>query len=153
MRVKNQEDFWAGVLFIAIGGFFVWFGSEYRIGTAGSMGPGYFPTALGVIVIALGVLVSAISASRTALRVAVSAFNWKVLLLVLGAIILFGVLLKPLGLIPSVVLLVIVSSAASHKFTWRGTVINAIVLASLCFLVFDWALELHITLWPALLVG
>ena len=35
VRVKNPQDFWAGILFIAFGGLALWFGRDYAIGTLG----------------------------------------------------------------------------------------------------------------------
>jgi hypothetical protein len=117
------------------------------------MGPGYCPTALGFIVIALGVILSLGSLSAKTTREKVSRFDWKVLLLVLGSIVLFGLVLRPLGLVLAVFLLVAVSSYASHQFSWRGALSNAVVLILMCVAIFDWALNLHIQIWPAFIGG
>ena len=45
-RVKNPQDFWAGLLFLAVGCLALWFGRGYAFGTATKMGPGYLPTVL-----------------------------------------------------------------------------------------------------------
>jgi hypothetical protein len=86
MKIKNQKDFWAGVMFMAFGLFFAGFGTQYSIGTAIRIGPGYFPTALGVIVILLGIViwVGGLSAKATAEKV--DQFKWPTLLLILGPI-------------------------------------------------------------------
>jgi len=148
MTIKNQKDFWAGVMFMALGAFFAGFGTQYTIGTAATMGPGYFPTALGVIVILLGMVttVGALSAKATAEKV--EEFNWPSLLLILGSVVLFGVLLKSLGLIVSLLILITVSSYASHEFSWKATLINALVLIVMCLVVFVWGLKLQFQLWP-----
>ena len=54
MHIRNQKDFWAGLMFAAFGIFFSGFGTRYTFGSAARMGPGYFPTVLGVILIVLG---------------------------------------------------------------------------------------------------
>ncbi|MFL6716596.1 MAG: tripartite tricarboxylate transporter TctB family protein, partial [Burkholderiaceae bacterium] len=51
MLIRNQKDFWSGVMFAAFGLFFAGFGTRYTFGSAARMGPGYFPTVLGVILI------------------------------------------------------------------------------------------------------
>lgn len=153
MKVRNHQDFWAGVMFVLLGLFFAGFGAQHPIGTADRMGPGYFPTALGIIVIALGVILSLGSLSAKATGEKVSRFDWKVLLLVLGSIVLFGLALRPLGLVLAVFLLVAVSSYASHQFSWRGALTNAVVLILMCVAIFDWALSLHIQIWPAFMGG
>lgn len=149
MKIRNQKDFWAGVMFMAFGLFFAGFGTQYSIGTAIRIGPGYFPTALGVIVILLGtvILVGGLSAKATAEKV--DKLNWPTLLLILGPIVLFGLLLKPLGLIVSLLILIAISSYASHEFSWKATLINAAVLILICVVVFVWGLKLEFPLWPS----
>src|SRR5688500_20192963 len=54
-RVQQAlKDGLAGVVFIAIGLAFALIGQTYTLGTTGRMGPGYFPTVLGVILVVLG---------------------------------------------------------------------------------------------------
>ena len=112
------------------------------------MGPGYFPTVLGLLVIGLGIVVAIGGLRTSAVEESIDAFFWSTLLLVLGSVVLFGVLLQPLGLIISLLVLVAVSSYASHDFAWRATLLNATVLIGLCLLVFVWALKLQFPPWP-----
>ncbi len=51
----------------------------------------------------------------------------KTLLWILGSVVLFGLLLKPLGMVLSVFVLVLVSSMASHEFSWKGATLNGVV--------------------------
>jgi len=149
MRIKNEKDFWAGVLFVAFGAFFAGFGLQYRIGTAAKMGPGYFPTALGVIVILLGIITSVSGLSAKVNAEKADKSNWPTLLLILGSIVLFALLFRPLGLIVSLFVLVATSSYASHEFSWETTLINAGVLIMMCLVVFVWGLKLQFQLWPS----
>ena len=58
VRIKAPKDFWAGLMFIGIGGFFViWALTHYQMGTAVRMGPAYFPAVLGGLLVFLGALV------------------------------------------------------------------------------------------------
>ena len=70
---------------------------------------------------------------------------------VLGAVVLFGLLLQPLGLVLSLLVLVVVSSRASHEFSWRGALVNGAVLALFSVGVFIKGINLQIGLWPAFL--
>jgi hypothetical protein len=149
MKIKNQKDFWAGIMFIAVGLFFVGFGTQYTMGTAAVMGPGYFPRALAVIVIMIGVVISAGSLSAKAIAEKVEPFNYPPLLLILGSVVSFGLLLKLLGLIISLLILITVSSYASHEFSWKATLINAAVLIVMCLMMFIWALGLRFPIWPS----
>jgi hypothetical protein len=58
VRIKAPKDFWAGLMFIGIGGFFMaWALTHYQMGSAVRMGPAYFPTVLGGLLAFLGTLV------------------------------------------------------------------------------------------------
>jgi len=153
MHIKNQKDFWAGLMFIGFGGFFAGFGTQYTFGTAARMGPAYFPTVLGILLVVLGLAVAIGGLSANADEEKVKRFDWPTLLFVLGPIVLFGLLLQPLGLVLSLFLLVVISSYASHEFKWREALINAVVLIALSLLVFVWGLSLQFQLWPSFITG
>ena len=58
LKIKAPKDFWAGLMFIGVGLFFMfWAMAHYQMGTAVRMGPAYFPTVLGGLMVFLGVLV------------------------------------------------------------------------------------------------
>jgi len=153
MKIKNQEDFWAGVMFVIFGAFFVILGVQYKIGTAAKMGPGYFPTLLGVIVIFLGIIISGSSLSTTEAGPKTTKFGWPSLFFILGSVVLFGLLLRPLGLILSLFILIATSSYASKKFSWRSMLVNSAVLILMCVAIFVWALQLQIPLSPSFMAN
>jgi hypothetical protein len=153
MRIRNQKDFWAGVMFVAFGIFFAGFGTKYRFGTAAEMGPGYFPTVLGIIMLLLGLIISVGALSPRATEDKVNRFDWPIVLFIIGPILLFGLLLQPLGLVASLFVLVMVSSYASHEFHWREALINSVVLIVLSLGIFAWALKLQFELWPSFIAG
>jgi len=45
--IKNPRDFWAGVMFLAVGASFAGIALTYKLGTAARMGPGFFPSSSG----------------------------------------------------------------------------------------------------------
>ena len=118
------------------------------IGSAIRMGPGYFPMAVGALVALLGLALAVGSLRvdgpplpRLALRPVV---------LILAASIGFGYLLKPLGLVVSTILLVLVSAAGGYEFRWRESVLLALGLAVFSIGVFVYGLGLPFPLWPEL---
>lgn len=150
-RIVNEKDFAAGVIYIAAGGAFGLGAFNYNIGEAARMGPGWFPMAIGLLLVAVGLLtvVSAVRKSATAdplKRPDLRSMAW-----ILGAVTLFGLLLQPVGLVLSLLVLVIVSSMASHEFSWKATVVNAVVLVVFSVGVFIKGIDLQIGLWPAFL--
>ena len=56
VRVRNPQDFWAGILFIVFGGLALWFGRSYAIGTLSKIGPGFLPVALSIALLGIGAI-------------------------------------------------------------------------------------------------
>ena len=151
MKIRNQRDFGAGVMYILIGLFFAIVARQYQYGTAAKMGPGYFPFWLGMLMAALGLLVLVKSMGAKAAIEAIPKFNWKIIGLITGSICLYGILLPKLGFLVAVLVLVMVASSASREFNWKVSVINAIVLIGFTYSVFVMGLKLQFPLLPVFL--
>ena len=133
--MRNPRDFWAGLIYLSIGVAVVVLGRRYEMGTSARMGPGYFPVVLG----ALLALIGAASIGRSFLRpgAAISAIAWKPLALVLGATVLFGLLLERLGLLIALPAMIVVGALASRNT--RPDLVSAAALVGIvafCVLVF-----------------
>lgn len=151
MKLKNAKDFWSGVMFIAFGVLFAMVARNYDMGTAARMGPAYFPTVLGGLLALLGAFIAfrgLITAAEDG-HGAVDKFHFKPLVLVLGAVVAFAMLLRPAGLVVSLVVLVIISSLGSGEFKWREIVPLAAGLVLLVLAVFIYGLGLTIPVLPA----
>ncbi len=57
MQIKNGKDFWAGLMYIGFGAAFFLIARNYNMGTALRMGPAYFPTVLGALLVVIGLMV------------------------------------------------------------------------------------------------
>ncbi|MEN7526219.1 MULTISPECIES: tripartite tricarboxylate transporter TctB family protein [unclassified Cupriavidus] len=153
MRIRSQKDFASGLMFILVGLSFSFVARGYSMGTAAKMGPGYFPFWLGIVLAILGALVLWGSLSSKAENDQLARWDLKILLWILGSVVLFGLLLKPLGMVLSVVVLVLVSSMASHEFSWKGAVLNAIILVIISLGAFVYGINLQMPVWPAFLAS
>lgn len=151
LAIRNQRAFASGVLFLAFAIFFFVEALGYPAGTAAKMGSGYFPRLLAVVLAAIGLVVIFGAIGSTADREALRKWDFKGLAWVTGSVVLFGALLFPLGLVGALFVLIMVSSRASHEFTWIGALANAAVLIVLCLAVFVYALGLQLPVWPSLL--
>ena len=78
----------------------------------------------------------------------IGAFGPRSMFLILLAVVIFGYALKPLGLVLSTVLLIVISALGGHDFRNKEIVILAIVLALFGVLVFVKGLGLPFNLWP-----
>lgn len=148
VTIRNQRDFTVGVAYIATGAVFAVVSWGYELGTASAMGPGYFPFWLGIVLSLLGVVVCTGATSAKAQRLPLERWDWRTLAWMTGSVAAFGLALKPLGLMLSIVALVVASSLASREFTWRGTLLNAAVLGLLNTVLFVLLLDLPLPLWP-----
>ena len=108
MKIRAPKDFWAGLMFIAFGVAFTWVAQNYQMGTSVRMGPAYFPTMLGGILAVIGIAITIQSLIVSAGPVA--KFYFRPLVLIVLATVLFGLALKPLGLVIAVAILVIVGA-------------------------------------------
>jgi hypothetical protein len=146
IRITNPKDFWAGVLFVALGVGTIVIGSRYALGTAARMGPGYFPRILGILLIALGGII-ALRATRTQ-GPPIPQFHWRPLVVVLGSVVLFGAIVHWAGVALSTVILIVTASAASREFRPRESLVAGVLLAALAVGVFVIGLKLQLPIWP-----
>lgn len=136
---------------MVIGLFFTIVASNYPMGTAAKMGPGYFPFYLGILMFLLGLLVAVKAFGAKAAIESIPKFNWKIMAQITGAVVLYGLLLPRLGFLIAVVVLVFVSASASKEFTWKGTALNAAFLVTFTYSVFVLGLKLQFPLLPVFL--
>lgn len=144
--IKNPKDFWAGVLYIAFGAGAIGIAYSYPVGSAGRMGPGYFPRGLGIILIVLGLILGVRSLKLRGSPLSFPSF--RPLAIVVGSVVLFGLAAPKLGLVAATVILVIASSTASDEFTWKAAILSSVFLAIFTVLAFSYGLQLQIPIWP-----
>jgi hypothetical protein len=149
VRIRHPKDFWSGAVFVVVGLAFAGLAQRYELGTAQRMGPGYFPTVLGALLAILGLVIAIKGLVRGAADGRIEAFHFGPLAIVLGAVALFGLLLRPAGLIVALLALIGVSAYASHEFRLREVVPLAAVLVLIVLAVFVWGLGMVIPVWPA----
>jgi Tripartite tricarboxylate transporter TctB family len=136
----GSKDFWAGLMLIALGGMTVLVSRAYPMGTMLRMGAGYFPTMLGGILVVFG-LILLIKGVRSTDRIEP---NWspRALFVIPVALILFALLVERIGFVPSLLMLIVGSAAASSEFRLLEAVSVGAVLTTLCVAVFIWGLGL-----------
>jgi len=150
MRIKSPKDFWAGLMFIGVGLFFIaWALTHYQMGTSVRMGPAYFPVLLGGLLAFLGALVLFEAFAMEGPKV--PRFSFRPLILISVACVAYGYLMKPLGLVGATAALVIISAYGGHEFKWKEVIILAVALIVFSVLVFVKGLTLPFPLWPAFL--
>ena len=111
--LRENQDFWSGIMLIATGMAAVVIARNYTFGTSLRMGPGYFPTVLGSILTLFGVyfVVKAFRSTETI----ESGWSLRALIMIPLAFVLFGVLMIYAGFIPALMVLIFASALASHR--------------------------------------
>jgi hypothetical protein len=118
--------------------------SQYGRGSILRMGPGYFPTLLGILLVALGALLFLRGLRRGGERIATP--DWRAIICISAALGLFALTLPRFGLAPAIVLLVGVSACASPVRRPMTIAWLAIGLTVFAYVVFVRLLSLHIDL-------
>lgn len=148
--IRNPQDFFGGLALLCLA-IVAWWASRELPGQSGfAFGPGTAPR-LFMILLALvsiaimihGVLVDGPPLERFAIRGP---------LFITAAILVFAVTIRPLGLVISTFLLVVVSALASPESKWVETIIWGVVLAAFCAVLFPYVLNLPMPLWPNFLI-
>jgi hypothetical protein len=131
---RNPRDFWTGVIYVAFGLTAVLIARDYGMGTTLKMGPSYFPTVLGSLLILIGIV--SVARSFTQAGAPISVFAYKGVLLVVVSTLVFGFIIRGAGLAVALPVFVIMSAYASVHFRWGPTVALAAGLTVFCILVF-----------------
>jgi hypothetical protein len=132
--IKHPKDFYSGLMYAAVGAGAIVVAGGYNMGSSVRMGPGYFPTILGALLVLVGVVSMARAFTRRGERI--NPFFWKEIALVLGSVVLFGVTVRGAGLLPSLILLVVASAWASDKFKIGTALLLAVLTAAFSALIF-----------------
>jgi hypothetical protein len=137
---RYNRDFFAGLFYIFLGAMGMWMARDYPFGSALRMGPGYFPSVLGGMMIAFGVAVMLMGIKNN--EKIKPGFSWRALIVLPVATVVFGVAMEEAGFIPALLLLIPVSAAASKEFKWLEVLLLTIGLTIMSLAVFIWGLGL-----------
>jgi hypothetical protein len=133
-------------MFIGFGLLAIYVSRAYPMGSLVSMGPGYFPTWLGIVLMAIG----AFTAARAywAQGTPVGPWGWRPLLWLSAAFAAFGLLIEGAGFVPALLALIVASSLAGRDTRLPELVILVAVLIIGSVGLFIYGLELPYPLFP-----
>ena len=142
----NVPDLAFGAFLVALGALAYVLAGDLTVGTAASMGPGYVPRGLALIIMVYGIVLG--------LRAAFTGSNpfppiaWRPLILISASVALFGILLPVMGLAVTSVVVVIAAGFAAYDVRLRENTVLALALAIFAVLLFVTVLGLPIPVWP-----
>jgi hypothetical protein len=144
LRIASPKEFWAGMIYLLIGACAIFLAGNYEMGTATRMGPAYFPTVLGWLLIGIGLL-----ALVRGVRIkgpAIETIALRPLIITIGATLLFAATLRGLGLALALPIYILLTALASRRFRLMPTLILALLLTLFCCLVFVKGLNIPLPL-------
>jgi len=144
MKSKDTRDIIGGFALVAIGLFAALHAQRYELGELQAMGPGYFPTALGILLIIFGLFIAIPAFFREGTSIHP---EWKSLIWVLLSIVIFAVALRTAGVIIATILSVLAASIPS-KISWKVRIILALCIALIIYAVFIFGLGMILPVWP-----
>ena len=137
---SRNKDFWAGVMLIVTGTAAVVLARDYAFGTMLRMGPGYFPSVLGGVLVLFGLYLLA-----QGLRDGeIIEGNWslRALIVLPLSLVMFGLLMDRAGFVPALMALSVGSAAAGHDFKLGEALLLAVGLTAFAVALFVWGLGL-----------
>jgi hypothetical protein len=145
MQGSGRKYLLAGLFTLAFGALVVWQSTAYTIGTPARMGPGFFPTALGalLVLVGVGIVFQALRSDEVLERI-----RLRPLLVISGAVAIFALAVDRAGLIVSAFAVVLVAGFAERSPKKPALVALAVVLTAATYVVFVAILGMRIRLLP-----
>ena len=140
IALSNNRDFWAGVMLMVFGAASILIARGYPFGSTMRMGPGYFPSMLGGILVLFGIYVMIVGL-RKGEKIAVHC-SLRALIVLPLSLIAFGVLMTHAGFIPAMAALIFGSASAGREFKVVEVLLLTVILTGLSVAIFIWGLGL-----------
>jgi hypothetical protein len=140
LELRNNKDFWAGMMFSGTGVGAMIVSRNYPFGTTLNMGPGYFPMVLGGILIVFGAFIM-LRGLRKPEKMQ-GPWSLRALVMLPLSVVVFGILMNLAGFIPALVASVFLSAASGREFKFKEVLLLTLFLGVLSAAMFIWGLGL-----------
>ena len=147
-----KKDYYGGALLMIVGISASYASVSYRIGQLSSMGPGYFPFVLGILIAVTGALIAITARSGTEAKAAAGHGGHGLpdprgCICILLATVAFYFAGEYFGLLPATFAITFISALGDRDNTWRQSLVLAIAMMVVAAVVFHWALQLQMPLY------
>jgi len=139
---RLKRDYYAGALMILLGLIAAHDGTNYQIGTLQHMGPGYFPIALGILLVFLGMLIAGTASTEDAEASALPHAEWRGWLCIIAGPAAFILLGRYGGMLPATFACVFIASLGDRQSTLKGAAILATGVTVFGVLLFHYLLKI-----------
>jgi Tripartite tricarboxylate transporter TctB family len=147
VTLSRRADYYAGGLVMLLGAGAAYTGSRYEIGTLTKMGPGFFPTVLGVLMALIGVLIAGaatIGGTAENTHAASAPPDWRGWICIIAGAGLFILFAAHGGLLLATLSCVFVAAMGDRTNTWKQALTLAIGVTAFGVIVFAYGLKVQI---------
>lgn len=137
----------AGFLIAAFGAGIVVESLNYQLGTAMHMGPGFFPLALGMLLIGFGIAIMVFDTRAARGRAEMPAplnIAWRPLITLSLSILVFAFCIRRFGLAPATFASVFLSTLSERSTSLLRGLVVSVAITVLSVIIFQWGLELRV---------
>jgi len=141
--MKNNDQR-SSLIWCAIGLAIVFYSGKYGLGTLSSPGPGFVPFLAGLAIGGLSLVVFLQQWRKgkgEKLKDLWTKKDWPTILKVMGALVLYAIVLKSLGFLLTTFFLIVYLFRVIESMAWRKVLIGAILTAFGSYIVFEVWLE------------
>jgi putative tricarboxylic transport membrane protein len=144
--VRGPREFYGGLVLAAVAAFAIWASWDLPGRRGFAFGPGTAPFIFAFVLGALGIIVAATGVMTKG--PGIDRFYIRGPLFVTLSVVLFAWLVRPLGLAIASFLSILAAAGATPESRPLETIVWAVVLTAFCCLLFPYALNLPMQLWP-----
>jgi putative tricarboxylic transport membrane protein len=145
-RIRAPRDFYGGLALVVLALLAIWAGGDLPGQHGFAFGPGTAPRMFAGLLALVGAAIAL--GGLLVDGPAVGGFAVRGPALVVAAILVFAVSIRPLGLVASSYLTFMVSIFGSSEMRWVESLIAAAVMTAFCVALFVYLLQLPFQLWP-----
>jgi putative tricarboxylic transport membrane protein len=145
-RIRNPQDFFGGLALVAFALFALWAGSDLPGSRGFAFGPGTAPRIFAGLLVLVGAAIVILGLITDGPPLEKYGFRGPVLFL--ASVVFFAATIRPLGLVITAFVTIMIAAGATNEVRWLQSLIWAVILTIFCVLLFIYGLKLPLQLWP-----
>jgi putative tricarboxylic transport membrane protein len=144
--IRAPREFYGGLALAALAAFAVWASRDLGGMRGFAFGPGTAPTLFAYILMMLGIVVAVTGVVMSG--PAIDRFHVRGPFFVTLSVVIFALTVRSFGLAISSFLSICAAAGATPEARFVETIVWGVVLTAFCCLLFPYALNLPMQLWP-----
>lgn len=145
-RIRSPQDFFGGLALVAFALFALWAGSDLPGSRGFAFGPGTAPRIFAGLLVLVGAAIAIMGIITDGPPLEKYGFRGPVLFL--ASVIFFAATIRPLGLVITAFVTIMIAAGATTEVRWLQSLIWAVILTIFCVFLFIYGLKLPLQLWP-----